>query len=249
LTHPGVRALGLALLAAAVVACRTPAGPPLAILPGEEERVRGWVAAASESGARRVGLRAIGHLRLEGPGGSGRVKQVILAERPASLRFESLNFLGQTASLLVTDGEHFAFYDGERIERGRVTPTILRDTVGLDVEPAEAVDLLMASPSLPDAAPAAVFGRANERVAHYPMERVHFDGAGQLEGVERLDDNGQVRWRAQFGSWRDLPGGRYPYAMVFSFPTTQLRAELEFDDVELNPVLDQALFSLPEGRE
>jgi hypothetical protein len=79
---------------------------------------------------------------------------------------------------------------------------------------------------------------------------VHFTPDGELLQVESLDASGRVRWRAEYDRWRDVPGGRYPYAMAFTFPASELRAELELDEVEVNPVLDPSLFSLlPEGRE
>ena len=88
------------------------------------------------------------------------------------------------------------------------------------------------------------------RVALFEHSRVHFGSGGELAGVEALDARGQVRWHATYDRWRDVPGGRYPYSMVFHFPMRQLVAELELDSVELNPTLDPALFSLPpEGSE
>ena len=47
---------------------------------------------------------------------------------------------------------------------------------------------------------------------------------------------------AQYEAWRDVPGGRYPFRVVLSFPETGLRAELELDSVELNPQLETSLF-------
>ena len=244
------RGAGLAALLLLVLACRTPQGLPLLPVLGEDARLRAWLARANEDTSARLAVRAIGHMKLEGPRGSARVRQVIVAERPARLRLESLNFLGQTANVLVTDGERYAFYDGSAIERGGVTPDLLQRYLGLDLAAQEAVTLLVAGPRLPEGAPEGVLGRGDERVAVFASERVHFDAAGELRQVESLDASGRVRWRAEYDRWREVPGGRYPYAMTFTFPASDLRAEFELDEVELNPAIDAALFSLPlEARE
>ena len=237
-------------LTLAILACRTPIGPELRPVTGEQERVQAWLLRAREEAQGRTGVRAIGRMRISGPDGSGRVKQVIIAQRPRRLRLESLNFLGQTASVLVTDGENYAFYDGKDVQRGDVSPDLLRDYAGLDVDPEEAVALLVASPRLPAGSPSAVFGRGAERVALYESGRVHFSPEGELIAIEALDPGGRVRWRAEYSRWREVAGGRYPYQIVFDFPMSQVRAELELQDVEVNPPLDKSLFSLLlEGRE
>jgi hypothetical protein len=44
-----------------------------------------------------------------------------------------------------------------------------------------------------------------------------------------------------------VPGGRYPFRLVLSFPRTQLRAEIRLKTVELNADLDRGLFRAPES--
>ncbi len=232
---------GLALL---ILACRTPGLPELRPIYGDEARIDGWLGDARADAEQRLAVRALGKLRLRGPRGSSRVKQVIIAERPGNLRLESLNFLGQTVSLLVTDGAQYAFYDGQAIERGSVFQDLLRDTVGLDLAPAEAVALLVAAPNLPSGQPRAIFALGDDRVAWFELSRVRFAMDGSVRTVEKLDPAGRVRWLAEYRGWRPAQGGRYPHQMVFSFPASELRAELDFDQVELNPSLDAALFSL-----
>lgn len=236
-------ARGLVLaLAAALAACRTPAPPPL--FPLEDDRVQGWIERAKVEARERRGIRAVGRLRVSAPQGGGRTREVIIAERPARLRLESLNFLGQTGTLLVTDGERFSFFDGEGVERGRVSDDLLLDRFGLDLGPAEAVDLLLGD-ALPGGPPRRVLGSGAERVVEFDSERARFGGDGELRAVQALDASGAVRWEAEFGSWRPVAGGRYPFDLVLYFPLTDLRAELELQEVEVNPDLDGSLFSVP----
>ena len=204
-----------------------------------------WVARAVAGADTRVRVRALGKLELAGPRGSGRVRQVVLAERPDRLRLESLNLLGQTASLLVTDGAVYALYDGEGLQRGPVTADVLREYAGLDLDPEEAVELLVAAPVLPEGLPEAVLASGEQRLAEYRGRRLRFDATGELRAIEALDGAGQVKWRAEYDGWRDVSGGRYPFVMVFSFPPRELEARLLLEEAEPHPALDPSLFSLP----
>ena len=242
------RALAVALATAGTVlgGCRTLAPPPvLAPVSGEYARIQAWMARSRAEGEQRWAVRALGSLKLDSPSGGGRVKQVILAQRPARLRLESLNFLGQTQGLLVTDGERFSYFDGRELVGGAVSQDVLRQYLGLDLEPAEAVRVLLAAPLIGDATPRAILGAGDERVVELNARRLHFGPDGQLLGVEVRDFAGATRWRVTYERWRSVQEGRYPFAMGLFFPRTELHAELRLDEVELNPELDPSLFRVP----
>jgi len=250
------RALSTTLFSVSAVlglaACTTtgPAAIPQPLTPvhGEDARVASWIEATERAALARSGLRLHGKLSLETPDESGTVRQVILAERPGRLRLESLNVLGQTQTLLVIDGPDYSFYDGSSVEHGQVTPELLRSRLGLDLGPLEAIGLLLAEPPLPRGAPVRVYARAEQRVAVFSDHRLYFEPNGELLGADTLDADGQVRWSAHYSGWREVKGGRYPFAIVFRFPLTQLEAELQLEDVEVNPPLDPRLFRIPAGR-
>jgi outer membrane biogenesis lipoprotein LolB len=233
-----------ALAALSLAACaslgRAPAFEPIA---GEEEAMRARVERVVEAAHARRSLRAVGKLRIEGPRGSGSVKQVVLAERPARLRLESLNPLGQAATLLVTDGSRYAFFDGKALEDGDVSADVLRERLGLALSPDDAVLALLVAPREPLAwPPTAVRARGAEREVVLGSQSLRFAASGDLAAIDSLDASGAVEWSAEYEDWRDGPGGRYPAFLALSFPETQLRAELELSSVELNPALDAALF-------
>ena len=233
-------ACALALLAAA--ACATPSGPPFEPIAGEDAVARARVEAASAEANSRQSLRAVGKLRVESPDGSTSVKEVVLAARPAQLRLESLNMLGQAATLLVTDGERYSFFDGSRLESGAIGPEVLRDRLGLAFAPGEAVRALLAEPLAGDWTPSQVLARGQERLVKLPGQALRFAQSGELAELIALDDGGRVRWSAEYADWQSVPGGRYPFSLVLFFPETRLRAELELAQVELNPQLDPTLF-------
>lgn len=245
------RALAVALATAGIVlgGCRTLTPPPLfAPVSGEDERIQAWLARSRAEGEQRWAVRALGSLKLDSPSGSGRVKQVILAQRPALLRLESLNFLGQTQSLLVTDGQRFSFFDGRELLGGAVSQDVLLQYLGLDLEPADAVRVVLAAPLIGDEAPRAILGAGDERLVELNAQRLHFGPDGELLGVEVRDLAGATRWRATYQRWRAVPKGRYPFVVGLFFPRTELHAELRLDEVEVNPELDPALFRVPHGK-
>jgi hypothetical protein len=87
-----------------------------------------------------------------------------------------------------------------------------------------------------------ILGLGDERIVYLPEQRLRFGSEGDLLGLEALNAQGATRWSAEYARWRELPGGRYPFEMVLYFPLTELRAELDFKEVELNPALDPSLF-------
>ncbi len=229
-------------------ACVTPV-PQMLPVYGEEARVATWMAAARESGAARRSLRALASLRLDSPSGSGTLREVILVERPSRLRLETLNLLGQTQAVLVTNGKRFGFYDGREFEDGAVGPGLLLERLGLDLSPEEAVQVLLAAPELSGEPPEVVYAQGEERIAQFARQRVRFAADGVLRAVESLDERGEVRWAAEYSGWRDVDGGRYPFAMRLRFPRSRVHAELELDTVDLNPELAPVLFTLPHATE
>jgi len=90
--------------------------------------------------------------------------------------------------------------------------------------------------------PSAILGRDGEREVRVPSQSLRFAPDGELAAIATLDEHGGVRWLAEYAEWRDVPGGRYPFSLVLSFPETRMRAELELYEVELNPTLDPSLF-------
>jgi outer membrane lipoprotein-sorting protein len=237
-------ALACLLLSACALSGFAPAFRPI---DGEDEAMRALVLRAIGDADARKTLRAVGKLRVAGPGGSGNIKQVILVERPARLRLESLNVLGQAATLLVTDGERYAFFDGKTLADGEVSAEVLHDRLGLAFAPAEAAGALLVTPKPVDWPPRAILARGAEREVLFADQSLRFGDDGELAGIESLDASGAVRWTAEYAAWRDVPGGRYPFNVVLSFPATQLRAELELSAVELNPQLEASLFRVADG--
>ncbi len=239
------RARRLALLGLALAtACATPPPRvPLVPLQTDDVTAAAWVTELRGRGAHRA-VRAVGKLWVEAEGGKGRVREVILAQRPARLRLETLNLLGQTQALLVIDGEAFGFYDGRTLQQGVRAEQAL-ESLGLRLPPAAAVSALLAAPALPEGAPLEVFDAGGARIVRFPSWRLGFSPLGELSTLDALDAMGRPTWSVRYDRWQEVPGGRYPFEIGLHFAGSELRAELELERVELDPALDEALFRVP----
>jgi outer membrane biogenesis lipoprotein LolB len=236
---------GIALLAACQTFRRPPELAPLVPIEGEQARIDAYLDAVRSGSTTRRALRVVGKLHVDSPQGSASTRQVIAVERPGRLRFESLDLLGQTRALLVSDGVRFSFYDGRSFSGGPLSDGVLRELIGLDLPPSEAIGVLLGAPTL-EAGPALrVLGRGPERIAELDSLRVRFASDGELRGVESLAAG--ARWRVDYGAWQEATGGRYPSSLVLSFPRSELHARLEVREAELNPELDRSLFHVPPG--
>lgn len=241
----GQAAVGISV-ALALGGCRSFAPAVLRPAPGEEQRVEVWLESQRSEAQQRRAIRAEGKLL----SGAVRVKQVVLAERPARLRLETLNFLGHTQTLLVTDGERFSFFDGRELRGGEVFPSVLRETLGLDLDPEEAVSVLLAVPRLGPEPARAIWRMGERRIVDLDTQRLVFGPEGELLSIEVWDDQGATRWRAEYTDWRPVRGGRYPGVLSLFLPSGELAAELRLKEVEINPRIDPGLFRLPrEGPE
>src|SRR5689334_7921700 len=56
-------------------------------------------------------VRGSARVRIESPGMTGTVMELVAAEKPARVRLVTLDFFGNPAAMLVADGDRFGFYD------------------------------------------------------------------------------------------------------------------------------------------
>lgn len=247
-------AIGVAVVALLLSACRTAAPPPAIPVSPEEAGAAALLEALAAQARERHALRGVARLALEGPGGSGRSRQVLVLERPSRLRVEILGFLSQTLAVLVTDGERFEFVNAQdrRRETGRVYPTLLWELTGLPLLPEEAVDLMLGAPMPPPGARvvgAARLAGGGVRIDLGPRpgelrQRLEFDADAHLRRMERHWPEGARSWEATFDDYRPVGGTAFAHVVAIHFSAEETRAELRFGEVELNPVLPERIFAL-----
>ena len=205
-------------------------------------------------------VRGSARVRIESPGLSGTVVELVAAEKPARLRLETLDFFGNPAALLVADGDRFGFYDARARTwyRGDATPENVSRFLPVVLPPTELVTILCGSAPL-------VRGHATEAApGNGTVALVVAAGAvGQrLEvGEELAIESSRVRRAdpdpAALAAYYDLdfdvfrhPGGvRFPMEMRLEAPHARSRVKLTWwDDLEVNARSDDGLFSLEPPR-
>lgn len=241
---------GLALGGCRTILPPTPVGP----LDPSEARAQGLLRSLAETAETRRALRGTLRLALDGPSGSLRTTQALVAQEPSQLRVEVQGFLSQTVAVLVTDGQRFDLLrTSERIvQRGRVYPGLLFEVARIDLTPDEAVEVLLGAPRLPDGLSATAGRELRDGGAQLDLadptgavlRTLEWDARGLLRGLVARSATGEVLWQAEFEDFRSVQGARFAHRVALHFPPSQTEVRLEFDEVELNPDLSRDVFVL-----
>jgi outer membrane biogenesis lipoprotein LolB len=239
------RALGLLLLLLAGCSTLPPASIPL---PPGDPRPALQASALRALALQRTALRATARIQVEGQGGAGFSRQLLLAERPGRLRIEVLSLMGQRALVLATDGDRYDLYRAGEvgIETGVIHPQLLQEVAGVALPPGDAVALLLAAPALPEGAPLHAAEDAQGALSlTWPDRVLRLDPEGRLREMRWQLPGGSVS--AHYDDHRVLPdGASFPFQMALHFDENGQQLRVDFREVELNPALAPALFRLGE---
>jgi hypothetical protein len=225
--------------------CRT---PTVDRVPDElEMRAMAYVAAQIERGDRVTSLRARARTEIDGAAGDAFSRQLLLLEQPARLRIEVLGLLGQRAMVLATDGQAYEIYraGAPQMEQGTVHAGVLWEAAGVPLAPDAAVAILLAAPE-PDTAgqPKVEWDGANgHAVVAYSDQTFGFDTAGHLR-TYRWHPEGHDWVVARYDDWQDEGVAFFPRRFALDFPANGARAEIQLQEVELNPALADEVFRL-----
>jgi hypothetical protein len=245
-----------ALLASVLLAtaCQTPA--PLLPLSPDDPRPKALLDKWAETARQRRALRGLARLAVDGRDGEVgiRSRQLLVAERPARLRVEVLDFLHRTLAVLVTDGERFELFraDDRSLETGEVHPGLLWEVAHLALPPEQAVGLLLGAPRLdPDLAVAGArrSGEGEFQIdladaAGRVRQRVAFDAEARLRWLEVREMDGGVAWRARFDDYAAVGASPFAHTVSLDLVREQTHAEISLRSVELNPRLNSEIFQL-----
>jgi len=210
--------------------------------------------------SQRSSLRGLARLSIEGPGGSGRAKQIVLVARPSRLRVEVLGFLNQTVAVLTTDGTEYRLFRAKdrSWSNGEIHPSLLWEIAGIALTPAQAVAVLLGTPEPPagsEFAQAAALADGSVRIdldvplatpalAHLSLD---FDARSRLRRWAYRDGSGAALFEVRFGEYRDVKGLSFAHAIELSDRINGTEAKVSFADVELNPTLPPEVFALDRG--
>jgi hypothetical protein len=240
------RALAAPAGALIVAGCQTlPAPSPWSAIALDDARVQGRLGALRALAASRRSLRANARVSQTGSAGASLSRQLVLLERPSRLRVEVVGPLGQRALALACDGETLDLYRAEtgRIESQPVDAALLWRVARLPLQPTDAVGVLLAAPSLPEAPPSAELAADGALRLSWPELRATLDAAGRLVEVHLLA--GAVdSVVARYSDLRGDGASAFPWRTELEFPAQRAGAVVELREVELNPVLDPSWFRL-----
>ena len=171
---------------------------------------------------------------------------VVIARYPDSLRLETLGLFGSPAMMAVTDGQRSTvLFPGEsRAFVGPAESRFLGRLTRMPITTEMIVAMLLRRPQVIDASEVGVEYPA-EGISRLHLQNgreqqvVDFDGARNLVRVDYLVD----AQRISTIKYTDYSSG-FPQRIVLALESTGAEVEIEFDDVETNPALDDALFRL-----
>ena len=251
-------ALGLLLCGLVCLGgCRTP-GPQRPLVESDPRPAR-LLAGLEASADRRGALRARARVAIQAPDLDIRRPQRLAVARPGRLRFEVLGLFGQLAALLVVDGGRYQLYEAgaDQLREGVVSSALLWQVARVDLEPGEAVDLLLGVPRPgPGLRVSRALLRADGQIAFErvdargePRERFVFDAQGRLASMARLAADGRAMWRARFSRYRAISGPdgssrQFAFEVALDFPRVEGGATLDYQQAELVAELPGSLFRL-----
>jgi hypothetical protein len=246
------RAFAAAAVALVAVSCRT-TQPPIVPLASDDPRPAQLLASLESRSAGLEALRGMARLAVDGPEGSIRSKQVLVVARPARLRVEILGFLSQTQALLVTDGVRFAFFDARehRYEEAPLRPGLLWEVAGIDLEPGEAVRVLLGAPRLDALQPsgAALLPDGGLQVilvdpSGRARKALEFDAQGGLRRLAAWEADGLAAFDVHYDELEPVGEARFAHRIDIVFPVTGVKARIDLSQVALNPELASGVFEL-----
>ncbi len=242
-----------AVLAAslALCACRPRTPPPdLSLDPA------GLLAQVRAAQARVRSVRGEVRVKIEAREFSGTVPALVAAEKPDRVYVQTLDFFGNTVSVLVSAGGTLSLYDARArvLYRGAATRENLARLVPLPLSPADLAEILCGSapllggnPVRSDPGP----GYATLEIdARDRVQKLRIGGGAAVlrSAIEAVLPTARGAHELRFDSFHAFDGNRFPDEVSLSSEDPRVRMSLTWTDVEPNAAVDGAVFSPPVPR-
>ena len=255
-----IRSAVFVTVALLVSGCATPLDPsrsePLdqaAPLATEDPRVVSLAGALAAMAEDRHSLVGAARMSLDAPDLRFSRPQRMALMRPSSLRVEILGLFNQVAVILTTDGARYQLYDPEHpeIEEGEARRGLLWKVARVDLEPQEAVGLLLGAPVHPNSVLEAARTREDGTIliafrhATDGSRRVfEFDPSSRLTRVRQRAADDFLVWEAAYADYRNLGDRAFAHQIDIDFPEQKAHAAFHFQTAELNRDLPASAFVL-----
>lgn len=206
-----------------------------------------------ESLARRrasvLRIRAIARTSYTAPEQSLRSKQFLIAARPDRLRIEVLSPFSTVFVVATRDGTLAAYEPGEKtVYHGHASVQNLARYIQVALPIDVIVDALMATPRMHAGHPGVVSidqGLVELwQDAEDDIRVTWFDQQHQPVRYEQRDAKGNVLLRVNYPPYDLEAGVSVPASVDIELPQDERRIEIKLMDIEVNPPLDDAVFTL-----
>jgi hypothetical protein len=196
-------------------------------------------------------IRALARLHYRDPDASNTSREAIAVARPDRLRVEVLSFLG-AVFVLTTDNGRFTAYARreETIYRGEASPENMWSYARIGLPVVDLVDVMLGTPPqrLADWSQVAL----DPERGWIELTQEFSNGAEQVvwflgtlpAAAESRDPYGEVLWHATFSGYQDHDGVPIATRIRLEVPARDRSVEIELNDVDINPTLDDSTFAL-----
>lgn len=245
----------LVVLLVGLNACKTTSSGGGGPLPSPEAALQGL----RVPGQARRSLRASGRLTYYGDKGRVRVRTILLAQRPAAFRVETVSPFDQPLEVMACDGDRVSFMSEGRLYAGRANRRSLSRLLPLALAPEELVDLLLGGvPSGP--------GFQAEDIAwdgdrwRLIVRRLGTEqraqlwvapGEQQVTRLRWLESDGSQRLDVRFERFKAVEGaGQLPHRIIAQVPGEQGEVRIRLLSIDVNAALNPGLFTIqpPSGQ-
>jgi hypothetical protein len=230
--------------------------PPRRPPPDLSLEPRELLAQVSQAQAVIRSVQGEARVAVDGPGGSGTVRQFLAAEAPDRLHVEALDFFGNPVAVLAAGGGRFSLYDAREkvLWRGAATPENLARLVPLPIAAEDLVRILCGYAPLLPGEPARVDqGRG---FAELVLE------AGSRTQTLRVGPNARVlrstvreggaqppgAYDLVFGDPDDAARPGFPSTVTLRASEPRVKLDLRWSEVEVNAAVDPKLFRMDPPR-
>jgi hypothetical protein len=241
----------IAAIAAVLAACAPRLPPPdLSLDPAE------LLAQVREAHGRVGSVRGEVRVRVKAPGGSGTVPGFVAAARPDRVYVQTVDFFGNTLSVLATAGGELSLYDArERVlYRGAATPENVARLVPVPLSPAELATVLCGTAPLLDGEPVRATpgaGFVELEIAAGATTQVLRVGPGAriVSSSMRVAGGGAGAYDVAFREHDAVPGRTFPGEVQLDAREPAVSLRLTWVDAEPGASLEPGLFSpgVPRG--
>jgi len=201
-------------------------------------------------------MRALARLHYKDPEASNTSREAIAVARPDRLRVEVLSFLGAVFVLTTDNGRFTAYAMREKtVYRGEASPENMWSYARIGLPVVDLVDIMLGTPPQRSADwsqvawdPERGWIELTQEFSNGAEQVVWFLGSLPA-AAEFRDPFGEVQWHATFSSYQEHDGVPIATRIRLEVPARDRSVEIELNDVDVNPTLDDSTFALdvPDG--